>query len=109
MVDAATVFITHLSEVIRQNAATLLSRKETEQLVNNFCKENAGLVEELIPAVLSLSELQKILQNLLKEKISIRNLEMILEALLDHARHSKDADFLTEMVRQNWAPPSVRG
>ena len=109
VVDAATVFITHLSEVIRQNAATLLSRKETEQLVNNFRKENAGLVEELIPTVLTLSELQKILQNLLKEKISIRNLEMILEALLDHGRHSKDADYLTELVRQKLGASICQG
>ena len=100
LVDAATVFITHLNEVIRQHASALLSRVETERLVNNFRKNNSGLVEELIPTVLTLSEVQKILQNLLKEKISIRNLELILEVLVDHGKQSKDPEYLTELVRQ---------
>lgn len=100
LVDAATVFITHLNEIIRQNASALLSRMETERLVNNFRKNNSGLVEELIPTVLTLSEVQKILQNLLKEKISIRNMELILEVLVDHGKQSKDPEYLTELVRQ---------
>ncbi|TCS37711.1 flagellar biosynthesis protein FlhA [Paucimonas lemoignei] len=100
LVDAATVYITHLNEVIRQNASSLLSRVETERLVNSFRKNNAGLVEELIPTVLTLSEVQKILQNLLKEKISIRNMELILEVLVDHGKQSKDPEYLTELVRQ---------
>jgi flagellar biosynthesis protein FlhA len=100
LVDPVTVFITHLNEVIRQNSASLLSRMETERLINNFRKNNSGLVEELIPTVLTLSEVQKILQNLLKEKISIRNLELILEVLVDCGKQNKDPEYLTELVRQ---------
>lgn len=100
LVDPATVFITHLNEVIRQNSSALLSRMETERLVDNFRKSNAGLVEELIPTVLTLSEVQKILQNLLKEKIPIRNMELILEVLVDHGKQTKDPEYLTELVRQ---------
>ena len=100
VVDPGTVFMTHLTEVVKRNAASLLSRLETERLINNFRKQNSGLVEELIPTVLSLSEVQKILQNLLREKISIRNLELILEVLVDHGRQNKDAEYLTELVRQ---------
>lgn len=100
LVDPATVFITHLNEIIRQQASALLSRVETERLINNFRKTNPGLVEELIPTVMTLSEVQKILQNLLKEKISIRNMELILEVLVDHGRQNKDPDYLTELVRQ---------
>lgn len=104
LVDPATVFITHLSEVIRQNAANLLTRGETEALVEKVRKRQAGLVEELIPAVLSLSEIQKVLQNLLREKVSIRNLDAILEVLVDSGRASKDPEHLTELVRQRLGP-----
>lgn len=100
LVDPMTVFVTHLNELVRQHSATLLSRAETERLVENLRKSNAGLVEELIPTLMTLSELQKVLQGLLKEKVSIRNLEAVLEVLSDTARQTKDAEYLIELVRQ---------
>ena len=100
LVDPATVLITHLSEVIRQNAATLLTRAETERLLARLRPAQAGLLDEVIPTVLTVGEIQKVLQNLLREKVSIRHLEAILEVLADAGRASKDAEVLTEMVRQ---------
>jgi flagellar biosynthesis protein FlhA len=100
LVDPVTVFLTHLGEILRKQAALLLSRAEVERLIGNVRKTNAGLVEELIPATLSLSEVQKILQNLVREKVSIRNLSLILEVLADGARVSRDHLQLTELVRQ---------
>ena len=99
LVDPATVFITHLGEVLRKHAALLLSRAEVERLISNVRKTNASLVEELIPAIVSLSEVQRVLQNLLREKVSIRNLALILEVLADSGRQVRDPDQLTEMVR----------
>ncbi len=100
LVDPATVFITHLSEVIRQNVAELLTRSETERLVARVRQSQPGLVDELIPTVLTLTDVQKVLQNLLREKVPIRNLESILEVLVDGGRQRKDPDVLTELVRQ---------
>jgi len=100
LVDPSTVLITHLGEVIRQHAAALLTRAETERLVNRLRLQHSGLLDELIPQVLSLAEIQKVLQNLLKEKVSIRNLEAILEVLADAGRQNKDPEQLTELVRQ---------
>jgi flagellar biosynthesis protein FlhA len=100
LVDASTVFITHLSEVLKQQSATLLTRTETERLLQRVRDDQPGLVEELVPTIVSLSDVQKILQNLLKEKVSIRNLEVILETLADVGRSSKDLSYLTEVVRQ---------
>jgi flagellar biosynthesis protein FlhA len=100
LVDAATVFITHLSEVLKQQSAQLLTRTETERLLQRVRQQQPGLVEELIPTILSVSDVQKVLQNLLREKVSIRNLEVILESLVDMGRNSKDLGYLTEVVRQ---------
>ena len=100
LVDAATVFITHLSEVLKQQAPNLLTRSETDRLLARVRTAQPGLVEELIPTVLSVGDVQKVLQNLLKEKVSIRNLEAILETLADCARGTKDLSVLTELVRQ---------
>lgn len=100
LVDPTTVFITHLSEVLKQQSAMLLTRTETEKLLQRIRDDQPGLVEELVPTIVSLSDVQKILQNLLKEKVSIRNLEVILETLADVGRNSKDLGYLTEMVRQ---------
>ena len=100
LVDAGTVFITHLSEVLKQQAPNLLTRAETDRLLGRVRQAQPGLVEELIPTVLSVGDVQKVLQNLLKEKVSIRNLEAILETLADCARGSKDLMLLTELVRQ---------
>lgn len=104
LVDAVTVLMTHLSEVIRQQSASLLTRAETERLINRMRPQHAGLLDELIPAVLSLSEVQKVLQNLLREKVSIRNLESILEVLVDNGARKKDSESLTELVRQKLGP-----
>jgi flagellar biosynthesis protein FlhA len=100
LVDPVTVLITHLSEVIRQNAASLLTRAETDRLLTRLRSTHAGLLDEVIPAVLTMGEIQKVLQNLLREKVSIRNVEAILEVLADAGRSIKDADALTELVRQ---------
>lgn len=101
LVDPATVLITHLSEMIRQNAATLLTRAETDRLLSRLRPTHAGLLDEVIPTILTVGEIQKVLQNLLREKVSIRNLEAILEVLADAGRSNKDAEHLTELVRQS--------
>lgn len=100
IVDPQTVLMTHLTEVLRRESSSLLTRAETDRLLARVRESQAGLVEELIPTVLSVSEVQKVLQNLLKEKVSIRHMEAILEALADAGRHGKDANYLTEAVRQ---------
>ncbi len=100
LVDASTVFITHLSEVLKQQSAQLLTRTETDKLLQRVRDQQPGLVEELIPTILSVSDVQKVLQNLLREKVSIRNLEVILESLVDMGRNTKDLGYLTEVVRQ---------
>ncbi len=104
LVDATTVFITHLSEVLKQQSAALLTRTETDRLLQRVREQQPGLVEELIPTIVSVSDVQKILQNLLKEKVSIRNLELVLETLVDVGRNSKDLGYLTEVVRQKLGP-----
>ncbi|MGY1490786.1 flagellar biosynthesis protein FlhA [Methylobacillus pratensis] len=104
IVDPLTVFVTHLTELLRRNAANLLTRSETGLLVERVREQNAGLVEELVPAVLSQVEIQKVLQNLLKEKVSIRNLEAIFEVLADAGRQTKQAEVLTEIVRNRLGP-----
>lgn len=100
LVDASTVFITHLSEVLKQQSAMLLTRTETDKLLQRIRDAQPGLVEELVPTVMSISDVQKVLQNLLREKVSVRHLEAILETLADVGRASKDHGYLTEMVRQ---------
>jgi flagellar biosynthesis protein FlhA len=104
LVDPETVFITHLSEVLRRQSSHLLTRTETERLLQRVRDEQPGLVEDLVPTVLSVSDVQRVLQNLLREKVSIRNLEAILETLADLARGSKDPSYLTESVRQRLGP-----
>lgn len=104
LVDPQTVLITHMGHIFRKYSAELLSRQETEALVSRVARQNKTLVEELIPNILSLSDVQKILQNLLREDVSIRNLELILEVLADQARINKDPMTLTEAVRQRLAP-----
>jgi flagellar biosynthesis protein FlhA len=99
LVDGTTVFMTHLTEVLRREAATLLTRVEIDRLFERVRQSRPGLVEELIPTVLSISDVQKVLQNLLREKVSIRHLEAILETLVDAGRGTKDAAVLTELVR----------
>jgi flagellar biosynthesis protein FlhA len=104
LVDSETVLLTHLNEVLRQQSAALLTRAETQNLVDRVRQRHASLVDELIPSVLTVGEVQKVLQNLLREKVSIRNLELILEVLVDSGRSIKDTQQLTELARQRLAP-----
>ncbi len=100
VVDIPTVIATHLTEVIRSNAADLMGRQETQYLLDHLSKTHPKAVEELVPSLMSLGGVQKVLQNLLKERISIRDLLTIVETLADYAPMSKDPDLLTEYVRQ---------
>ena len=101
VVDPPSIIATHLTEVIRQHVDELLSRQDVQSLVNNLKETNPVLVEELIPKTLGLGEVQKVLQNLLREGISIRDLLTIFETLADYASTSRDTDILTEYVRQS--------
>jgi len=103
LIDPATVLFTHLCEVIRQRAADLLTRAETERMLARARQLQPGLVEELVPANLTLSDVQKVLQNLLREKVPARNLIAIIETLIDGVRANKDPAVLTELVRQRLA------
>lgn len=101
VVDPPSIIATHLTEIIRQHIAELLTRQDVQNLVNNLKETNASLVDELIPKLLGLGEVQKVLQNLLKEGISIRDLLTIFETLADYAPSTRDTDILTEYVRQS--------
>ena len=100
LVDAQTVLMTHLTEILRRESAMLLTRSGTERLLGRVRESQPTLVEELIPTVLSVTDVQRVLQNLLREKVSIRHIEAILETLADAGRGSKDTGYLTERVRQ---------
>ncbi len=100
LVDAPTVFITHLSETLRQHCASLVTRAEADKLLNRVRESQPGLVEEVVPSLLSVVDIQKVLQNLLREKVGLRHVDAILETLADVARTTKDAALLTEAVRQ---------
>jgi flagellar biosynthesis protein FlhA len=95
LVDGPTVMMTHLTEILRRESATLLTRAETDRLLARVRQSQPGLVEELIPTVLSVGDVQKVLQNLLREKVSIRHINAILETLADAGRLTKDAGLLT--------------
>ena len=101
VVDPPSIIATHLTEIIRQYIAELLSRQDVQSLVNNLKESNPSLVEELVPKLLGLGEIQKVLQNLLREGISIRDLLSVFETLADYASTTRDTDILTEYVRQN--------
>lgn len=101
VVDPPSIIATHLTEVIREHIAELLTRQDVQGLVNNLKESNPVLVDELIPKLLGLGEVQKVLQNLLQEGISIRDLLTIFETLADHAQTTRDTDVLTEYVRQS--------
>ncbi len=103
VVDNSTVIATHLTEIIRSNSADLLGRQEVQHLLDNLAKTSPKVVEELVPGILPLGIVQKVLQNLLRERISIRNLLNIVETLADYGPMSKDPDLLTEYVRQKLA------
>ena len=100
VVDPPSIIATHLTEVIRQHIAELLTRQDTQGLIDNLKESNPSVVEELTPKLLGLGEIQKILQNLLEEGISIRDLLTIFETLADYAATTRDTDVLTEYSRQ---------
>ncbi|MBI3993396.1 MAG: flagellar biosynthesis protein FlhA, partial [Candidatus Lambdaproteobacteria bacterium] len=100
VVDLPTVLATHLMEVIKRHAPEFLGRQEAQRLIDNFAKAEPKVVEELIPNVLSLGVVQKVMQNLLRERVSIRDMHSILETLADMGHVTKDPDLLTEYVRQ---------
>jgi flagellar biosynthesis protein FlhA len=103
VVDNSTVIATHLTEIIRVNAYDLLGRQDVQHLLDNLAKTNPKAVEELVPNLLTIGVVQKVLQNLLRERISIRNFLTIVETLADFAPMGKDPDLLTEYVRQRLA------
>jgi len=99
VVDNVTVMATHLTEVLRNHASDLLGRQEVQNLLDNLSKSCPKAVEELLPNLLSLGIIQKVLQNLIQERISIRDLLTIVETLADCAPATKDPELLTEYVR----------
>ena len=103
VVDAVSVLATHLTEIIKQHAAEILGRQETQNLLDNLHKSNGALVDEVVPNLLSVGEVQKVLANLLSERISIRDMSTILEVLADYGTATKDTDILTEYVRHAMA------
>jgi flagellar biosynthesis protein FlhA len=100
LVDPVTVLMTHLGEVLRAEAALLLSRADVVTLLEGVRSRQPGLVEELIPGIMTVSDVQRVLQNLLSEEVSIRNMDQIAEAMVDVGRTVKDPSELTEAVRR---------
>ncbi len=100
VVDPSSMISTHLTEVIKKYSYELLGRQEVKTLIDNVKENNSALVDELVPKLMSYGEIQKVLGNLLKEKVSIRDLTTILETLADYCLITKDANMLTEYVRQ---------
>lgn len=101
VVDPPSIIATHLTEIIRSHIAELLTRQDVQNLIDNVKENNPVLVDELVPKLLGIGEIQKVLQNLLAEGISIRDLITIFETLADHATTTRDTDVLTEYVRQS--------
>ncbi|MCK0470770.1 flagellar biosynthesis protein FlhA [Halalkalibacter sp. APA_J-10(15)] len=101
VVDPPSVVSTHLTEVVKRHAHELLGREETKQLVDHLKETYPALVEEVTPSTLSTGEIQKVLTNLLRENVSIRNLPTIFETMADYGSMTKDMDLLTEYVRQS--------
>jgi len=100
VVDPPSVITTHLTEIIKRNAHELLGRQDVKVLIDNIREEHPALVDEVVPKILSIGEVQKVLSNLLKEHISIRDFVTVLETLADYAGVTRDPDMLTEYVRQ---------
>ena len=101
VVDPPSIIATHITEIIKGHISELLTRQDVQNLVDNLKENHPVLVDELVPKLLGLGEIQKVLQNLLSEGISIRDLLSIFECLADHASTTRDTDVLTEYVRQN--------
>jgi len=100
LIDPVSVIITHLSEVIKSHAYEILNRAEINNMLENLKKTNPNIVEDTVPSIISVSDLQKVLSKLLQEDVPIRDLETILETLGDYGVKIKDTDMLTEYVRQ---------
>jgi len=103
VVDVPSVITTHLTEVIKNHSHELLGKQDVQKLLDTMTKTQPKVVEELIPGLLNLGVVQRVLQNLLKERISVRDLQTILETLSDYSAMTKDPDMLTEYVRQSLA------
>jgi flagellar biosynthesis protein FlhA len=99
VVELPAVLATHITEVIKNNAEDLLTRQDTQELIDNIKESNKAVVDEIIPGILSLGEIHKVLQNLVHEQVSIRDLPRILEILGEVARQNKNIDVLTEYTR----------
>ncbi len=108
VVDAASVLVTHLSETVKRNCQEILSRQDVQNLLDNLKQTHPTVVTELIPAQLNVGQVQRILQNLLAEGISIRNLAGILEKVSDHAGVTKNPDELSEHARRALGPQIVK-
>lgn len=103
VVDAVSVLATHLTEVIKAHADEILGRQETQNLLDNLKKTNEALVNEVVPDLLTVGEVEKVLACLLRERVSIRDMETILEVLSDYGRATKDTEVLAEYVRHAMA------
>ena len=103
VVDLPSVVTTHLSEVVREHGYELIGRQEVQRLLDNLSKSSPKPVEELVPSLLSVGGVQKVLQNLLRERVSVRDLLTVVETLADYAPVTKDPELLTEYVRQRLA------
>ena len=101
VVDPPSIIATHLTEIIKRYAHELIGRQDVKMLIDNLKETQPSLVDEVTPALLSLGEIQKVLANLLRESVSIRNFSTIVESLADYAQVTKDTDMLTEHVRQS--------
>ena len=101
VVDPPSIIATHLTEIIRSHIYELLTRQDVQLLVNNIQEAHQTLISELVPKLLNIGEIQKVLQNLLREGISIRDLVTIFETLADYAPTTRDSDVLTEYARQS--------
>ena len=101
VVDPPSIIATHLTEIIKRYAHELIGRQDVKMLIDNLKETQPSLVDEVTPALLSLGEIQKVLGNLLRESVSIRNFSTIVESLADYAQVTKDTDMLTEYVRQS--------
>jgi flagellar biosynthesis protein FlhA len=101
VVDPATVIATHLTELLKAHAWELLTRSEVQGMLDTLSRNYPKLLDELIPAQMTLGGVQRVLQNLLKERVPINDLVTVLETLLDHAPSTKDLEILTEHVRQS--------
>jgi flagellar biosynthesis protein FlhA len=108
VVEPSSVLSTHLQELLRRNADRILGRQDTRKLIENLKKDYPAIVDELTPELLPTGTIQKVLQNLLREGIPVRDLVTILEGLIDYARVTKNVDVLTEYVRHSLSDTIAR-